>query len=85
MVGISLLVRANETGGSWERSVRLSVKQNIPTSNLLVESLDELAQMVVKNFSPIKNRAVGRTPLMLEDPRGTEHNGVSHTFGLMVS
>ncbi|KAF8605452.1 insulin-degrading enzyme [Ceratobasidium sp. AG-I] len=40
------------------------------------ESLDELVQIVVKEFSPIKNRAIGRTPLMLEDPRGAEHDGI---------
>ncbi|KAJ1309144.1 hypothetical protein OPQ81_004817 [Rhizoctonia solani] len=40
------------------------------------ESLDDLTSMVVKEFSPVKNRGLGRTPLMLEDPRGPEHNGI---------
>ncbi|KAG8745619.1 Insulinase (Peptidase M16) [Ceratobasidium sp. 414] len=40
------------------------------------ESLDELSEMVVREFSAVKNRNIGRAPLMLEDPRGTEHNGI---------
>ncbi|CAE6451275.1 unnamed protein product [Rhizoctonia solani] len=40
------------------------------------ESLDDLTSMVVKEFSAVKNRGLGRTPLMLEDPRGAEHNGI---------
>ncbi|KAG8705888.1 Insulinase (Peptidase M16), partial [Ceratobasidium sp. 395] len=40
------------------------------------ESLDDLSEMVVKEFSAVKNRNIGRTPLMLEDPRGPEHNGI---------
>ncbi|QRV87985.1 insulysin [Ceratobasidium sp. AG-Ba] len=40
------------------------------------ESLDDLSGMVVKEFSAVKNRNIGRTPLMLEDPRGAEHNGI---------
>ncbi|KAG9128505.1 Insulinase (Peptidase M16) [Ceratobasidium sp. 392] len=40
------------------------------------ESLDDLSEMVVKEFSAVKNRGIGRTPLMLEDPRGAEHNGI---------
>ncbi|CEL63782.1 insulysin [Rhizoctonia solani AG-1 IB] len=40
------------------------------------ESLDDLTNMVVREFSAVKNRGLGRTPLMLEDPRGTEHNGI---------
>ncbi|KAG9103374.1 Insulinase (Peptidase M16) [Ceratobasidium sp. 370] len=40
------------------------------------ESLDELSEMVVREFSAVKNRNIGRTPLMLENPRGAEHNGI---------
>ncbi|KAG8689157.1 Insulinase (Peptidase M16) [Ceratobasidium sp. 394] len=40
------------------------------------ESLDELSEMVVREFSAVKNRNIGRTPPMLEDPRGGEHNGI---------
>ncbi|CUA67752.1 insulysin [Rhizoctonia solani] len=40
------------------------------------ESLDDLTSMVVKEFSAVKNRGVGRTPLMLDDPRGAEHKGI---------
>ncbi|KDN37075.1 hypothetical protein RSAG8_10428, partial [Rhizoctonia solani AG-8 WAC10335] len=40
------------------------------------ESLDDLTSMVVKEFSAVKNRGLGRTPLMLENPRGAEHNGI---------
>ncbi|ELU45408.1 insulin-degrading enzyme [Rhizoctonia solani AG-1 IA] len=40
------------------------------------ESLDDLTNMTVREFSAVKNRGLGRTPLMLEDPRGPEHNGV---------
>ncbi|CAE6447519.1 unnamed protein product [Rhizoctonia solani] len=40
------------------------------------ESLDDLTSMVVKEFSAVKNRGLGRTPLMLDDPRGAEHKGI---------
>ncbi|KAF8743460.1 Peptidase M16, partial [Rhizoctonia solani] len=40
------------------------------------ESLDDLTNMTVREFSAVKNRGLGRTPLMLEDPRGPEHNGI---------
>ncbi|KAH7343303.1 Metalloenzyme, LuxS/M16 peptidase-like protein [Rhizoctonia solani] len=48
------------------------------------ESLDDLTSMVVKEFSAVKNRGLGRTPLMLEDARGEEHKGIIvHTKTVM--
>jgi hypothetical protein len=42
----------------------------------IAEPLDKLTKMAVKEFSPIRNRGLGRTSLILEDPRGPEHIGV---------
>ncbi|CAE7211015.1 unnamed protein product [Rhizoctonia solani] len=40
------------------------------------ESLDDLTNMAVKEFTAVKNQGLGRTPPMLEDPRGAEHSGI---------
>lgn len=40
------------------------------------EPLDELTRMAVKEFSAIKNRGLGRTPLMLEEARDAAQNGI---------